>query len=118
MPKKIYIPISSIISLVRAIRRARKLYKKIKKQKLKEGHIMAKFELGITVGEITAMLPNVLSQAWAAYSDDKKISVDEGLDIVVVILSEMAEAADQEEVEVLFLSLADAIAAVKPFTQE
>lgn len=118
MPKKIYIPISSIISLVRAIRRTRKLYKKIKKQKQLEGHIMANFELGITVGEITAMLPEILSEAWAAYSDDKRISVDEGLDIVAVILAEMAEAADQEEVKELFLALADAIAAVKPFAQD
>lgn len=79
---------------------------------------MAKFELGITVGEITGMLPEILKEAWEAYSDDKRISVDEGLDIVGVLLVEMGEAADDEAVKELFLALADAISAVKPFTQE
>lgn len=79
---------------------------------------MAKFELGITVGEITAMLPDVMAEAWAAYSDDKKISVDEGLGLVAVILGKMSEAADEDEVKALFSSIQETVLAVVPFVEE
>jgi len=75
---------------------------------------MAKFELGITIGEITGMLPVVLSEAWEAYSDDKKISVDEGVDLVATILNLMAGAADDEEVKAFFAAQSAALSALVP----
>lgn len=79
---------------------------------------MAKIELGITVGEIMGMLPEVLSEAWEAYSDDKKITVDEGLILVGVILREMAEAADAEDVAAFFVAQAEAMEALSVFFVE
>jgi hypothetical protein len=79
---------------------------------------MAKFELGITVGEITAMLPEVLAAAWASYSDDKKISVDEGIDLVAVVLDNMADAADDIAVSDFFDAQAQALRALAPFFEE
>lgn len=84
----------------------------------KEDDMSVKFELGITVGEITAMLPAILSEAWEHYSDDKRISVEEGLQIVGVILGEMADAADAEEVSNLFLSIQDTLESIAPFVAE
>lgn len=82
------------------------------------GQDMAKFELGITVGEITAMLPGLLSEAWAHYSDDKKISVDEGVLMVSSIMSEMAKAADDPQVAEFFSAQSAALVALSPFFEE
>ena len=82
------------------------------------GQDMAKFELGITVGEITAMLPGLLSEAWAHYSDDKKISVDEGVLMVSSIMSEMAKAADDPQVSEFFNAQSAALVALSPFFEE
>lgn len=79
---------------------------------------MAKIELGITVGEIMGMLPEVLSEAWEAYSDDKKITIDEALLLVGVILREMAEAADDPKVSDFFVAQAEAMEALAPFFVE
>ena len=79
---------------------------------------MAKFELGITVGEITAMLPTVLAEAWEHYEDDKKITVDEALLIVGVILNEMSQAADDDDVKNLFASVQATVEAIGPFVVE
>jgi len=79
---------------------------------------MAKFELGITVGEITGMLPTILSEAWAAYNDDKKISVDEGVDLVATILNQMGEAADDADVAEFFFAQAAALSALSPLLEE
>lgn len=79
---------------------------------------MVKFELGITVGEITAMLPAILAKVWENYSDDKNISVAEGLEIIEVILSEMEQAADGNEVKALLASIASVVVAVVPFVEE
>lgn len=79
---------------------------------------MAKFELGITVGEITAMLPVVLAEAWDAYSDDKKISVDEAVDLVATILNQMGEAADDADVAEFFFAQAAALSALSPLLEE
>jgi hypothetical protein len=79
---------------------------------------MAKFELGITVGEITAMLPEILSSAWTHYSDDKKITVDEGVDLVAVVLDNMADAADDPDVANFFDAQAVALRALAPFFAE
>ena len=80
--------------------------------------IMAKFELGITVGEITAMLPELLSEAWTAYNDDKKISVDEGIFLVATILRKMSDAADDPAVANFFDAQGNALAALAPFFEE
>jgi hypothetical protein len=77
-----------------------------------------KFELGITVGEITAMLPAILSEAWMHYSDDKRISVDEGILLVATILEQMADAADDDMVVDFFEAQAAALAALAPFFVE
>jgi hypothetical protein len=82
------------------------------------GQDMAKFELGITVGEITAMLPGLLSEAWAHYSDDKKISVDEGVLMVSSIMAEMANAADDPQVAEFFNAQSAALVALSPFFEE
>ena len=79
------------------------------------GKDMAKFELGITVGEITAMLPGILSKAWEFYSDDKKISTDEGVLLVAAIMKEMAKAADDAAVTEFFNAQAGALEALAPF---
>jgi len=79
---------------------------------------MAKIELGISVSEIMSMLPEVLSEAWKSYSDDKKISVDEALLLVGVILREMAEAADDPRVSDFFVAQAEALEALVPFFVE
>lgn len=79
---------------------------------------MAKFELGITVPEIAAMLPSILSEAWGHYSDDKKISVDEGVLMVGSILDEMAKAADDDSVKAFFSAQAEALKALAPFLEE
>lgn len=80
--------------------------------------IMAKFELGISVGEITSMLPGILSEAWTHYNDDKKISVDEGVLLAATILGEMAKAADDDAVKNFFEAQAAALAALAPFFEE
>jgi hypothetical protein len=77
-----------------------------------------KFELGITVGEITAMLPELLAAAWAHYSDDKKISLDEGVDLVATVMDSMADAADDENVSEFFFAQASALRALAPFFEE
>ena len=82
------------------------------------GQKMAKFELGITVPEIAAMLPTILSEAWGHYSDDKKISVDEGILMVSSILTEMSKAADDEAVAAFFSAQAEALKALAPFLEE
>jgi hypothetical protein len=83
------------------------------------GQKMAKkFELGITMGEITAMLPGILSEAWGHYSDDKKISVDEGIALVAFILNNMASAADDEDVADFFSAEAAALTSLTPFFEE
>jgi len=80
--------------------------------------IMAKFELGITMGEITGMLPELLAEAWASYNDDKKISVDEGILFVSVVLDQMAKAADDTAVKDFFVAQSAALAALAPFFVE
>lgn len=77
-----------------------------------------KFELGITVGEITAMLPELLAAAWMHYSDDKKLTLDEGIDLVGTIMDSMAEAADEENVADFFFAQAAALRALAPFFEE
>jgi len=77
-----------------------------------------KFELGITIGEFTAMLPGILSEAWEAYNDDKKISVDEGIELVSFILEKMSEAADDPDVVAFFAAESDALASLAPFFVE
>lgn len=75
---------------------------------------MAKIELGITVGEIMGMLPGILSNVWESYSDDKKITVDEALELIGVILREMAEAADDDAVADFLVAQAEAFEALSP----
>ena len=79
---------------------------------------MAKFELGISMGEITGMLPELLAEAWASYNDDKKISVDEGILFVSVVLDQMAKAADDSAVKDFFVAQSAALAALAPFFVE
>ncbi len=79
---------------------------------------MAKIELGITVGEIMSMLPEVIAEGWKSYSDDKKITVDEALLLVATILREMAEAADDPKVGDFFVAQAEAMEALAPFFVE
>jgi hypothetical protein len=76
------------------------------------------FELGITVPEIMGMLPAVLAEAWDAYSDDKKITVDEGLDLAAVILEQMAASADDDGVVAFFEAQAQALRAVGDLLEE
>lgn len=79
---------------------------------------MARIELGITIGEILGMLPEILSEAWASYSDDKKIGVDEALILIGVILREMAEAADTEDVANFLIAQAESFEALSVFFVE
>lgn len=75
---------------------------------------MAKFELGITVGEIVGMLPKLAAEAWGHYSDDKKITTDEGLDFVGEVLRSMADAADEDAVAAFLVAQAEALEALAP----
>lgn len=85
---------------------------------IEKGENVMKFELGITVGEITAMLPKILSEAWEHYSDDKKISVDEAIFLVASVMEEMADAADDPDVSEFFNAQAAALRALAPFFEE
>lgn len=76
---------------------------------------MAKFELGITVGEIVSMLPKIAAEAWGHYSDDKKITTDEALELIGVILREMASAADDDAVADFLVAQAVAVESLAPF---
>jgi len=53
--------------------------------------------LGITPAEIMSALPTLLSEAWGHFSDDKKISGDEGVLLVATMLELMAERTDSAE---------------------
>jgi len=54
-------------------------------------------DLGITPAEIMSALPTLLSEAWGHFSDDKKISGDEGVLLVATMLELMAERTDSTE---------------------
>lgn len=84
----------------------------------KEDKMAKDFELGISMSEILAMLPTILGEAWGHYSDDKKLTVDEALDLVSVILEQMSNAADDEDVQELFLAVRGTLLAIVPFVVE
>lgn len=63
-------------------------------------------DLGITPGEIIADLPALLSEAWDAYSDDKRISVEEGVVLLAVLAELLAGDVDDEQYEELFMNFA------------
>ena len=54
-------------------------------------------DLGITPGEIMSALPTLLSEAWGYFSDDKKITGDEGVLLVATTMELMAERTDSPE---------------------
>ncbi len=79
---------------------------------------MAKVKLGITIGEITGMLPDAMQAAWGFWSDDKQITADEGALFVGFIMNQMSEAADHPKVKEFFLQQAEAINALAPILAE
>ncbi|MCG8430941.1 MAG: hypothetical protein MJA29_07200, partial [Candidatus Omnitrophica bacterium] len=79
-----------------------------------QGGSEMKLELGITMSEILGMMPTILSEAWGHYSDDKKLTVDEGVALVAVILTQMGAAADDDEVKEFFTAQAGALNALVP----
>lgn len=83
-----------------------------------EGGIdMAKIQLGITLGEIMGMIPDLISEAWGAYNDDKKITADEGVVLAAVIMEQMGAAADHPEVKAFFDSQGAALRDLAPLLE-
>jgi hypothetical protein len=68
------------------------------------GSDMAKIKLGITLPEIMGMVPELMMEAWGAYSDDKQLSADEGVVLCAVLMEQLGGAADHEAVAAFFTS--------------
>jgi hypothetical protein len=70
--------------------------------------------LGITFGELVAMLPATLSELWGEYSDDKKITIDEVALLVGHLFLRFADAADAEEAKAFLVSQGEAFVRLAP----
>lgn len=68
------------------------------------GNEMAKIKLGITLPEIMGMVPELMMEAWGAYSDDKQLSADEGVVLCAVLMEQLGDAADHDAVAAFFTS--------------
>jgi hypothetical protein len=70
--------------------------------------------LGITFGELVAMVPATLADIWENYSDDKKITIDEVALLVGNLFKRLSEAADPLEAKAFLTAQGDAFIALAP----